>query len=163
MARKLQLTKVQAQKRLVFCWPELELQYLLHNTVLDNLALFTVRCIYIMIRPVHRYKKQEHSNGHGWRGSQLCEFHRTGTLVTCMWVNYQAFILLHFDSPHAPSSPLSSGWRLDDGKCLPLRYMRPDLLQTLHNLVEHQHAPVDESDSASDSASDSDGNSDLSD
>ena len=45
--------------------------------------------------------------------------------------NYQAFIMLNFMNPDAPSSPLQHGWSLREDKCLPIRYSQPALPQRL--------------------------------
>eukprot|EP00794_Sanderia_malayensis_P006670 gene6670-7422_t len=42
-------------------------------------------------------------------------------------VNYQANILINFDKPDHPPSPLNHGWTLENGKCQPLRYTKAPL------------------------------------
>lgn len=75
--------------------------------------------------------------------------------------NYQAFIMLNFMNPDAPSSPLQHGWSLREGKCLPIRYSQPALPQRLRdartNRTVDSDTDSDTSDCNSDSDSDSDG------
>lgn len=75
--------------------------------------------------------------------------------------NYQAFIMLNFMNPDAPSSPLQHGWILREGKCLPERYSKPALPQCLRNArtnsIEESNTDSDTSECNSDSDSASDG------
>ncbi|KAG1681655.1 Importin-5 [Nymphon striatum] len=77
------------------------------------------------------------------------------------WANYQAFIMLNFMNPDAPSSPLQHGWSLREGKCLPIWYSQPALRQRLRdartNRTVDSDTDSDTSDCNSDSDSDSDG------
>jgi len=47
-------------------------------------------------------------------------------------VNYQTYIYLAFDKPHAPPQPTGHGWTLQNGMCVPLRYTEEALPRSLH-------------------------------
>ena len=76
-------------------------------------------------------------------------------------VNYQTYIYLAFDKPHAPPQPTGHGWTLQNGMCVPLRYTEEALPRSLHASLHRglQELPAD----LSDTGEESDYNSDLSD
>ena len=76
-------------------------------------------------------------------------------------VNYQTYIYLAFDKPHAPPQPTGHGWTLQYGMCVPLHYTEEALPRSLHASLHRglQELPAD----LSDTGEESDYNSDLSD
>ena len=70
-------------------------------------------------------------------------------------VNYQAYVLLNYDKPDPPPSPLNHGWILVEGRCQPLRYLNPPLPKNLSDAAVEQKttATCDTTDYESDSCS----------
>ena len=50
-------------------------------------------------------------------------------------VNYQTYLLMNYDQPCAPPSPLNHGWYIDSGSCRPTRYTRPALPRNLGEVM----------------------------
>jgi len=73
-------------------------------------------------------------------------------------VNYQSYLFLNFDKSELIPSPLNSGWRLDNGKCVPQRYSKPalpkDLRESVQGVDEEEMPTSDESDIEDDDYSD---------
>ncbi len=65
-------------------------------------------------------------------------------------VNYQTYVLLKYDKPDPPPSPLNNGRILVDGRCQPLRYLKPPLPMNLsYATMETSDAIEYQSDSCS--------------
>lgn len=73
-------------------------------------------------------------------------------------VNYQSYLFLNFDKSELIPSPLNSGWRLENGKCVPQRYSKPalpkDLRESIQGVDEEEMPTSDESDIEDDDYSD---------
>lgn len=132
---------------------------------MENLAIFTIRYVYgdrksttlAQARAVKWEKLKKKStrsippdlDSHNLKATQ---------------VNYQASILLNFDKPDHPPSPVNHGWTLENGKCQPLRYTKAPLPERFKmSAVTDTGQRDDDDDSASDTSSCSDSDSDQED
>ena len=65
-------------------------------------------------------------------------------------VNYQVYILLNYDKPDAPPSPIENGWFLENGTCKPRRYRQPAKPKTLSDIFSQNSFDTTESNGDSD-------------
>jgi hypothetical protein len=65
-------------------------------------------------------------------------------------VNYQVYILLNYDKPDAPPSPIENGWFLENGTCKPRRYRQPAIPKTLSDIFSQNSFDTTESNGDSD-------------
>ena len=59
-------------------------------------------------------------------------------------VNYQTYLLMNYDQPCAPPSPLNHGWYIDSRSCRPTRYTRPALPRNLGEVMRRQDTLPDD-------------------
>ena len=96
--------------------------------VMENLSIFTIRYVYgdrksttlAEARAVKWEKMKDKS-------TRSIPPDQDSHDLKAKRVNYQANILINFDKPDHPPSPVNHGWTLENGKCQPLRYTKAPL------------------------------------
>eukprot|EP00794_Sanderia_malayensis_P017851 gene17851-19634_t len=96
--------------------------------VMEHLANFTIRYVYgdrksttLAEARALKWEKMKNKSTRGIPPDQ--DSHD----LKAKRVNYQTNILINFDKPDHPPSPLNHGWTLENGKCQPLRYTKAPL------------------------------------
>ena len=105
-----------------------------HSSVIRHKQfLMTWQCsrydLSIMIKLASLLEKHGKENGIKWkRESQHSDYHQIEIHFLDLKtnrVNYQTYLLMNYDQPCVPPSPLNHGWYVDSGSCRPTRYTRP--------------------------------------
>ena len=127
------------------------------EATLERIALFTIK--YVYGDKVSKTLSEAHAvkwNRMKKKSTQRIPPDHDSHDLKVKRVNYQVYILLSYDKPEPPPSPLDNGWNLVDGKCQPLRYVSAPLPKNLDEIFTKQHCEQSRNESDLESQSDTD-------